>query len=428
LKLLFCRCLGPLLITQTLGAINDNLFKNALVVLVLFRVSDGGAALVAAAGGVFILPYVVLSATAGQIADRFEKRRTIIWVKWAEVGLMGLAALGFLLGSVGLLFAVLFGLGVQATFFGPLKYAVLPSHLPANEIVAGNGLVEAGTFLGILIGTIAGGALFALPDGPAIVAAAGLAIALAGVAAACAIPPAPSSAVGLHVGWNLWRETTALLRAARANRLLWRCLLGLSWFWVVGATLLTELPTLVRNDLGADAHVVTLMLAFFSVGVGVGSVLCARLLKGEVTSRYVPLAAIGLAVFIWDFAHSVSLARGIAPPLADISAVLASPAGWRMLADLFVLSACGGLYSVPLYAIVQENAAADERARMIGANNVLNALAMVAAAIVTAVLALAGVSPVSILMVAAIGNLPVAFAMKRGAFRPGGHSRMSESP
>jgi len=401
MSLVTSRRLGPLLLTQTLGAVNDNLFKNALVVLVLFQAAAGGPAMVAAAGGVFILPYVLLSATAGQIADRFEKQRTIFWVKLAEVVLMALAACGFLLGSTPLLFAVLLGLGVQATFFSPLKYSILPDHLAENELVAGNGLIEAGTFLGILAGTIAGGALFLLPHGPLIVSVAGLAIALVGVAASLAIPAAPSSVSNLRIGWNVLRETGTLLRIARANRPVWLCLLGLSWFWVVGATLLAELPALVRDDLGADGHVVTLLLAFFAVGVGAGSVLCARVLKGEVTARHVPFAALCLSVFLFDFSRAVAHAHG----LADIHAVLTSFAGWRMLMDLLLLSACGGLYSVPLYAIIQERSVPAERARMIAANNVVNALAMASAAAVTALLALWGAAPVAILAVTAAANL-----------------------
>lgn len=409
MSLILSRRLGPLLATQALGAVNDNLFKNALVVLVLFQAAARGPALVAAAGGVFILPYILLSATAGEIADRFEKRRVIIWVKLAEIGLMAVAACGFLLGSTPLLFAVLLGLGVHSTFFGPLKYAILPDHLRDHELVAGNGLVEAGTFLGILAGTVAGGALFLMPNGPAIVSVAGLAVAVAGALASLAIPRAPSSAPDLRVGWNLARETAALLRVARGNHPVWLCLLALSWFWVVGATVLAELPALVRDDLGANGHVVTLLLAFFSVGVGTGSVLCARALKGEVSARHVPFAAVGIAVFLFDFSLAVTRAHG----LADVHAVLGGVAGWRMLVDLLLLSACGGLYSVPLYAIIQERSAAAERARMIAANNVVNAVAMVCAAIVTAVLALFGVSPVSILVGTAAANLAAAAGIMR---------------
>ncbi len=409
MSLLASRRLAPLLLTQALGALNDNLFKNALVVLILFRAAhSSGPALVPLAGGVFILPYVLLSATAGQIADRFEKSRTILLLKLAEVALMALAAAGFLLGSTPMLFAVLFGLGVQATFFSPLKYAILPSHLAERELVAGNGLVEAGTFLGILAGTIAGSALFGLPHGPVIVSAAGLAVAVAGVASAMLVPRAPShapdlQAMGLRLGW-LPRETVALLAAARANRPVWLSLLGLSWFWAIGAILLAELPTLVRDGLHAGPPVFTLMLAVFSVGVGVGSVLCSRLLHGEVSARLVPFAAIGLSVFLLDF----GLAARHAPALATVPAVLHSLAGWRMLADLLLLAACGGLYSVPLYAIIQQRSPKAEQARMVAANNVVNAAAIAAGAVAIAGLALLGIGPAVILMGCAGLNLLVA--------------------
>ena len=405
MSLLTSRRLAPLLVTQTLGALNDNLFKNALVVLILFRAGQAGApALVAVAGGVFILPYVLLSATAGQIADKWEKSRTILIVKLGEVALMGLAATGFLLGSMPILFAVLFGLGVQATFFSPLKYSILPAHLAETELVAGNGLVEAGTFLGILAGTIAGSALFDLQYGPVIVSIAGLVVAAAGTAAAVLVPRAPSLTPGLRIGANLVGETTRLLATARANRPVWLSLLGLSWFWAIGATVLAELPTMVRNDLHAAPPVFTLLLAFFSVGVGAGSMLCSRLLRGEVSPRLVPFAAVGLTIFLWDFGRSVSHA----PALPDIAAVLHSIAGWHLLMDLLLLAACGGIYSVPLYAVMQESSAPAELARMIAANNVVNAAAIAVGAAITAGLAVAGLAPATVLILAAAANLLVA--------------------
>ena len=403
MRLLTSRRLLPLLATQTLAAVNDNLFKNALVVLLLFRAASHGPALVAAAGGVFILPYVLLSATAGQIADRFEKRRVILWLKLAEIAIMAAAAAAFLIGSTAMLFAVLFALGVQASLFGPVKYAILPDHLAPAELVAGNGLMEAGTFLGILAGTIAGGALFALPGGPAIVSAAGLALALLGLATALALPRARIGAPGLAIGWNPAAETARLLCDARGERPVWLCLLALSWFWAVGATLLAELPALVRDALGGGAHLVTLMLAVFSVGVGVGSLACARLLRGQVSARHVPGAAIGIAFFLWDFSRAIAQAHGLASP----TALLATWPGRRLLADLLLLSACGGLYSVPLYAILQERAPASARARMVGANNVVNAVAMAAAAALTALLALEGVAPARVLVLAAAATLAV---------------------
>ena len=405
MSLLTTRRLAPLLVTQTLGALNDNLFKNALVVLILFRAQQAGAsALVAVAGGVFILPYVLFSATAGQIADKFEKSRTIVFVKLWELALMALAAAGFYLGSIPMLFAVLFGLGVQATFFSPLKYSILPAHLAEHELVAGNGLVEAGTFLGILAGTIAGSALFGLDYGPLIVSVAGLAVAAAGTAAAMLIPRAPSSTPRLRIGWNLVGETVRLLGTARANRTVWLSLLGLSWFWAIGAVVLAELPTVVKNDLHAAPPVFTLMLAFFSLGVGAGSTVCSRLLRGEVSPKLVPFAALGLSVFLGDFGRAVSTA----PALPSIAAVLRSVAGWHMLIDLLLLAACGGLYSVPLYAMMQDRSAPGEVSRMIAANNIVNAVAITIGAVLTALLAVAGVAPWAVLVLAAAANLLVA--------------------
>ena len=404
MSLLTSRRLGPLLVTQTLGAVNDNLFKNALVVLILFRAQQAGApALVAIAGGVFILPYLLFSATAGQIADKFEKSRTILAVKLWEVALMALAAVGFYQGSLGVLFAVLFGLGMQATFFSPLKYSILPAHLAETELVAGNGLIEAGTFLGILAGTIAGSALFGLEGGALVVSIAGLAVAAAGTIAALFIPRAPSATRDLRIGLNL-RETTRLLGTARANRPVWLSLLGLSWFWAIGATVLAELPTVVKNDLHAAPPVFTLMLAFFSAGVGAGSVACARLLRGEVSPKLVPFAALGLTLFLGDFGLAVS----VAPPLPTIGAMLQSVAGWRMLLDLLLLAACGGLYSVPLYAMMQDHSPPGEQARMIAANNIVNAVAIILGAAITAGLAVAGVAPWAVLVLAAAANLLVA--------------------
>ena len=405
MSLLTSRRLAPLLVTQTLGALNDNLFKNALVVLILFRVGEAGApALVAVAGGVFILPYVLFSATAGQIADKFEKSRTILVVKLWELALMGLAAAGFALGSMNLLFAVLFGLGIQATFFSPLKYSILPVALAEAELVAGNGLVEAGTFLGILAGTIAGSALFALDQGPLIVSIAGLVVAGAGVAAAVLIPRAPSATPGLRIGFNLVGETARLLGAARANRPVWLSLLGLSWFWTIGAIVVAELPTVVKNDLHAAPAVFTLLLVFFSVGVGAGSMLCSRILHGEVSPKLVPFAALGLTLFLGDFGLTVSTA----PAMPTVGAVLHSFAGWHMLIDLLLLAGCGGLYSVPLYAMMQDRSAPGEVSRMIAANNIVNAVAIVLGAVATAVLALVGVAPWAVLVLAAAANLLVA--------------------
>ena len=416
--LLFSRRLGPLCLAQTCGAFNDNLVKNAMIVLAIFRLGAGGAGLAALAGALFIAPFALLSATAGQLADRFDKSRLIRATKAAEIVLMALAAWAFQAGSVPGLLAVLFGLGVQATMFGPLKYGILPDHLSDEELVAGNGLIEASTFLAILAGTIAGGTLALLDAGPAIVGATGVLVSVVGLASAFAVPRAPAADPGLRIGWNIFHETASVTRHAKTNRTVWLSILGLSWFWAIGATLLSEFPTVARDSLGADARVVTLLLTMFAVGIGVGSMLCARLLHGEVSARFVPFAAFGITLFTWDFGSTVVGLR-----LADVSATLHSAQGWRMLIDLLLLSVCGGLYSVPLYAIVQEQSEPSHRARTIAVNNIVNAAMMVLGAGFVAAFSAAGVSAPRVLEVAAAANFAVALwivrLLPRTVFRAG---------
>lgn len=409
MSLLTSRRLGPLCLTQTCGAFNDNLVKNAMIVLAIFKLGAGGAGLAALAGALFIAPYALLSATAGQLADRFDKSRLIQATKAAEVLLMAAAAYAFLSNSVPGLLAVLFGLGVQATMFGPLKYGILPDLLRDDELVAGNGLIEASTFLAILAGTVAGGALAMLDAGPLIVSATGIGVSLAGLAAAFGVPTAPAADSSLRIGWNIFRETVAVTRQAATNRAVWLSILGLSWFWAIGATLLSEFPSVAKDALGADGHVVTLLLTMFAVGIGVGSMLCARLLNGEVSARHVPFAAFGITIFTWDFGAAVLGAQG----LTTVGAMLHSVTGWRMLADLMLLSTCGGLYSVPLYAIVQEQSAPSRRARTIAANNIVNAVMMVLGAGFVAGCAAAGLSAPRVLQIAAVMNLIVALWIVR---------------
>jgi acyl-[acyl-carrier-protein]-phospholipid O-acyltransferase/long-chain-fatty-acid--[acyl-carrier-protein] ligase len=406
--LLWSRRFLPLFVTQFLGALNDNLFRNALVVMALFESGAQGPVLVAASGGVFILPYMLFASIAGNLADRYDKATLIRLTKWLECALMGAAAVGFLSGEIAWLMLVLFGLGIQATFFGPLKYGILPDLLGPHEIVAGNGYIEAGTYVGILIGTIAGAALIGDAQGPLFVSVAGVAVALAGLLAARAIPPVPPSGERVAIGWNLARETLRILAHARRDRVIWHAVLGISWFWMVGLVLLTQFPVVAKEILGGDAALVTLLLSGFTAGVGVGSVLCPILLRGDVSARHVPWAAFGISLFTWDFAAACQAAR--AAGVIGIPTVLASLAGWRMLGDLFALALCGGLFSVPLYALVQARAAPDERARMIAANNVLNAGFMVAGSAVAAGLAAGGVGAPSMLRLLAGLTLPVAVA------------------
>jgi len=404
IRLLASRRFGPLFIAQGLGAVNDNMFKNALVILALLRLASVGPVLVALAGGVFILPYALFSAAAGKLADKFDKSRMIRLTKLWELGLMVLAAAGFISGAVWPLMLVLFGLGCQAAFFSPCKYGILPEHLDQAELAAGNGLIEAGTFLGILAGTLAGGLLIALPHGEVAVSAAGLAVAVGGLAAAYFVPLAPPRDAGLVVGWNVWRETAGLLKAAKANKTVWLAILWISWFWAMGATVLAELPVVAARNLAAPAHVVTLFLTCFSIGIGMGSVACGGLMKGAASARLVPWAGLGISLFLLDFSYCVA----VSGHFAGVHKVLESARGIRMLVDLGGLAVCGGVYSVPLYVICQEQAEPAHRARVIAANNVMNAGAMVAAAVITACLYAATKSAPAILIVTAIINVVIA--------------------
>jgi acyl-[acyl-carrier-protein]-phospholipid O-acyltransferase / long-chain-fatty-acid--[acyl-carrier-protein] ligase len=407
--LLGTRRLWPLTLTQSCGALNDNLVKNAMVVLALFQLGIGGAGLSALAGALFIAPYILLSATAGKLADRFSKPRVILAYKLAEVALMAAAAAAFLTESVPGLLVVLTGLGVQATLFGPVKYGLLPEHLAEHELVAGNGVIEATTFLSIVCGTVAGGALVLLPYGTAWVGAVGVALALLGLGAACMIPASPAADPSLRITPNVFAETWRVTRHAAAIRPIWLSVLGLSWFWTMGATLMTEFPVVARDTLQSDGTVLTLLLSVFAIGVGAGSMQCARLLHGEVSARLVPFAALGISLFCWDFASAAASAGSIATAVV----ALTSFAGWRMIVDLFLLAACGGVFSVPLYAIIQDAAAPSERSRMIAANNIMNALFMVAGAAAAAALAAVGLRSPAVLHIAAVANLFVALWIVR---------------
>ena len=382
---------GPLFVTQFLGALNDNLFKNALIILVIYRIAAdaglNGQILVTVAAGIFILPFFLFSATAGQVADKFEKSGLIRWIKAGEIVIMVLAAIGFWIGDVYFLMAVLFFMGVQSALFGPVKYSILPDYLRRDELIGGNALVEAGTFLAILIGTIAGGLLILRDQGTLMVSIGVVSLACLGWISSLFLPPAPAPVPALKINPNIVGETWGIVKKAAERRDIFLSILGISWFWLVGATFLSQFPAFTKDVLSADETVVTLFLTLFSVGIGVGSLLCSRLLKGEITAKYVPLGALGMTVFIIDL-YMASSGGGAGKPLLDAMAFMATPANWRIVFDLVAVAVCAGIYIVPLYAILQSRSEETHRSRIMAANNIMNAAFMVVgAAAATAMLA-----------------------------------------
>ena len=402
----------PLFVTQALGALNDNVFRNALFILVTYRIAVAAGSdaqiQVTLAAGLFILPFFLFSALAGQLADKYEKARLIRLVKFCEIPIMGLAAAGFFIGEAGFLMAVLFLMGTQSTFFGPLKYGILPDLLADDELIGGNGLIEAGTFLAILAGTIAGGLLILTDRGIEVVSASLIGLALAGWAASFLIPRAAAAAPDLKVNPNILAETRRIVVQAAESRAIMLSILGISWFWLVGATLLAQFPAYAKDVLGADQGVVTLFLSAFTIGIGLGSLLCNKLLGGEITAKYVPFGALGMTLFSVDLYFASAQAAPLSAALVGVAEFLSRPASWRILADLLGIAFCGGIYSVPLYAILQSRSDADNRARTIAANNIVNALFMVAAAAATTAMLAAGFSVPQVFLAIGVVNAGVA--------------------
>ncbi len=410
-RLLARRRFLPLFVTQALAAWNDNFFKTALVLLATFQTESGAAndsTLIAVAGGLFILPFFLFSATAGRLADRFDKSRLIVATRVFEICIVTISFLGFARGSVPLLLATLFLMGVHSTLFGPLKYGILPEHLRPEELLAGNALVDAGTFLAILLGMLAAGVVMPLRGGA--VAAGGIAILVAamGLVASLFIPRAPAAAPVLALGLDIVGDTAEMLRYAASRRDLFLAILGISWFYLLGATFVTEFPAYVKHTLGADEHVVTLLTAVFAIGVGIGSLLANKLLKGEISARHAPFAALGISIFIGDFCLASPTPGASHGVLVGLGTWLARPWNWRMLLDLLGMSVCGGIFIVPLYALLQERSESAHRARVIAANNAINALFMVISAAGTVMLIAAGLSIADVFLVVGVGNLAVA--------------------
>ncbi|GAB4196573.1 MAG: MFS transporter [Sandaracinaceae bacterium] len=409
-RLLRERRFAPFFLAQFTGAFNDNALKQAIIILFTLTLSHEEAEQVSQlATALFIAPYFFFSATAGQLAEKMEKARLIRLTKLFELVIIVVATIGFYLRSLPFLLGALTLLGLQSTLFGPVKYAILPQVLRREELVGGNGLVEMGTYVAILVGEIAGAQLVAVEQrGPFLVSALMLTVAAIGYVSARAIPPVPSRVPDLRVGWNVVAETWRVMKLAAEVRAVWLSILGISWFWLFGALLMIQLPVFVSSVIGGATSVFTLCLVVFSLGVGVGSLLCERLSRGQIELGLVPFGAIGLTVFGVDLYFA---AHGHVPRGSDLGwrEVLFDGSHWRLLADFGLIGVFGGFYSVPLFAVMQSRSDPEKRSRVIAANNVVNSVFIVGAAGLSYVgRSVLGLSIAEVFLAAALLNALVA--------------------
>ena len=402
----------PFFVTQFLGAFNDNVFKNALIILIAFKgieLSDGSASvdlLTNLSAGLFILPFFLFSATAGQWIDKNEKAQSIRFIKLMEVVIMLGAAYAFYVGAIYALIALLFLMGMQSTLFGPAKYSYIPQHLDSTELVAGNALVQSGTFIAILIGTMLGGILIADEDGRQWVANVIVILALLGYLSSRYIPLTPSLEPDLKINWNPLTETWRNIAFIHKDRIVFLSVLGISWFWFLGATYLVQLPNYTKTTLAGNEQVVTLLLTFFTLGIGGGSLLCNWLSGQKVEPGLVPFGSIGLSLFGID----LFLAQPEFTPqvLMGVADFMNQPDSFRIMLDVLFIGLFGGFYIVPLFSLIQQRSEPQHLSRIIAGNNIFNALFMVLSAVMAIVLLGAGVSIAELFVIVAVLNAAVA--------------------
>lgn len=413
----------PLFITQFFGAFNDNAFKNALLIWITYVAAKTSAInapmMVTLAAGIFILPFFLFSATAGQLADRYEQSFLAKNIKLIEVVLMLGAGLGFYLKNIPLLFGILFLMGTHSTFFGPIKYSLLPEHLKDDELMPGNALIESGTFLAILLGTIFGGLMVALDHGIGFVSFALVSFAIIGLGSSCFIPKTNICDPHLKIRWNIFSQTRRIIQQAKKEKKVWLSILGISWMWFVGAMFLMQFPTYTKEIILGNEHVVTLFLTLFSLGIGIGSVLCNRLLKGEITARLVPLGSMGMTlslfVFCWAsdvYTQTYGVEVLLQSGMIGVTAFFALGIWcWVIALSLLLLAIFTGIYIVPLYTVMQHYADMRYISRVIAANNVMNALFMVCASLISLLLFAIGLAVMDVFLCVAVMSVGVCFLL-----------------
>ncbi|MEM0923915.1 MAG: MFS transporter [Pseudomonadota bacterium] len=409
----------PLFLVQFLGAFNDQVYQKAFVALITYRLADQVGIPIAQLGviasGLFILPFAVITPTAGQIADRMDKAKMMRIVKAWEIVVMSLAVVGFYTQNIVFLYFVLFLMGAQSAMFAPIKYSILPQYLTRAELMGGNGLVQGFTFLAIIFGTIIGNELILTDGGLLIVSCFVISVAVTGFVSSLYAMPAPPVAAPQPVDWVFPRAIWKLFSMCRQTKPAWRAILAISWFWFVGATFLSLLPAYAKEELGVNEGVLTVLLAGFSIGVAIGAIASETLSRGEVGVTVPPVGALGLAVMAIELWFATPPAPPEGAELLDRAAFFADWTGWRILIDFVILAAFAGMYVTPLNAVLQAESPDERRASYIACSNVIDASMMVTSALVVAVLIALGVPVTEVLVLVTLSGLPMAFLVARYA-------------
>ncbi|MFC3050429.1 MFS transporter [Kordiimonas pumila] len=408
ISILVSRRFLPLFITQFFGAFNDNLFRQAILILITFGMAETFSTSVGVmnnlAVGLFILPFFLFSALAGQLADKYEKTGQIFWIKVWEIGLMIAGAIGFYLSSLPVLIVVLTGLGLQSTFFGPIKYSILPDLLAKKDLLFANAMIEAGTFLAILLGTLVGGFVMATENGHSAIAAVTISIAVLGTLSGRMVPKTGQAAPDIKITANIFASTKAQMQKAWACNISRRSIIGISWIWMYGSLYISQMPVIIKSHLGGDESVVTLSMACFALGIAIGSFLCNRLLKGLISSRlasptFIVMLCLGVLLYVLVPAEASNI--GALSALAFIQL----PLNDLIMALLLTTAICAGIVIVPLYAVLQDKTDRSERSRIIAATNICNSGFMAGGAIIAALLVSFGASTSFIFLLIAVGNI-----------------------
>jgi acyl-[acyl-carrier-protein]-phospholipid O-acyltransferase / long-chain-fatty-acid--[acyl-carrier-protein] ligase len=407
----------PLFITQFFGAFNDNVFKNAFLIWFTYDIASklnmDAQLMVTIASGLFVLPFFLFSALAGQLADKFEKSKITHIIKIAEIVIMAFSFIGFYFENIYLLLLLVFLMGIHSTFFGPIKYSLLPETLKNDELVSGNALIEGGTFLAILLGTILGGVVVRSQNGIEIICSVVVLFAVIGYVASRFIPQTPISDSGLKISFNIFSQTLKIIGYAKKENTVWLSIIGISWFWFIGLTFLSQFPIYTKNIISGDEFIVTLFLSIFSIGIGIGSVMCNKLLKGKINGKLVPFGSIGISLGILFFCLASHLYQTPDHIISFAEFFAYSYCSYLIVLSLLMIAIFSGIYIVPLYAIMQHRADNKYLSRIIAANNVLNALFMVSSSIMIVVLIKFHLTLLQIFLLLGFCNIIVFFFIRK---------------